>query len=211
MANSDAKSLLGSFAVACLFSFFIVLDFGAIYLDIHNVRNTNFGEEGYVEWFQEIQLMTAFIFLLTALKKIKTAQPAIIFMAGCIAMAIIREYNNFFIDNFFHGAWSLLVIIAALITAYSLYKIRKNLIRSFYGFTQTTEYGIVLSGFFITFIFSRFMGIPDFWHIILAKKYIRDVERVAEESIELIGYTMIAFGCSQYALKLGSNTAAKLK
>jgi hypothetical protein len=123
-------------------------------------------------------------------------------MSGCLSMAIIREYNNFFIDYVFHGAWSILVIIAALVTLYFLYKQKDNILSSFHHFTQTTSYGIVLSGFFVTFIFSRFMGIPDFWHAVLGNNYIRDIERMAEESTELIGYTMIAFGCIEYALLL---------
>jgi hypothetical protein len=67
----------------------------------------------------------------------------------------------------------------------------------------------VLGGFFVTFIFSRFMGIPDFWHIVLNKNYLRDVERMAEESIELVGYTMIAFGCIDYALTLNKTLPVK--
>jgi hypothetical protein len=46
------------------------------------------------------------------------------------------------------------------------------------------------------------MGIPDFWHAALGKNYVRDVERMVEESTELIGYTIIAFGCIDYALTL---------
>jgi hypothetical protein len=207
MQNFYSKSLLKTFAKACLCALFIALDFGAIFLDIGNISNTSFGEDGYVEWFQEIQLFTAFLFLISSLKKNKDAQPAIIFMAGCLAMAIIREYNNFFIDRVFHGAWSILVILAGLITVYFLYQQKKNILSSFHHFTQTRSYGIVLSGFFVTFIFSRFMGIPDFWHAVLGRNYLRDVERMTEESTELIGYTIIAFGCIDYALSLNKSAA----
>src|ERR1044072_1799511 len=124
MQNFYSKSLIKTFAKACLFALFIALDFGAIYLDIGNLSNTEFGEDGFVEWFQEIQLFTAFLFLIFALKKNKKLQPSIIFMSGCLSMAIIREYNNFFIDYVFHGAWSILVIVAALVTLYCLYKQR---------------------------------------------------------------------------------------
>jgi hypothetical protein len=202
MQNSYSKSLLRTFVKACLLALFIALDFGAIFLDVGNVNNTSFGEDGYVEWFQEVQLFTAFLFLILALKKNKSLQPAIIFMAGCLAMSIIREYNNFFIEHVFHGAWSVLVMIAGLNTLYFLYKQKKNILSSFHHFTQTTSYGIVVSGFFVTFIFSRFMGIPDFWHAALGKNYVRDVERMVEESTELIGYTIIAFGCIDYTLML---------
>jgi len=209
MQNPYSKSLLRTFVKVCLLALFIALDFGAIFLDVGNISNTSFGENGYVEWFQEIQLFTAFLFLISALKKNKNLQPAIIFMAGCLAMAIIREYNNFFIDYVFHGAWSVLVIIAGLTTLYFLYKQKNNILSSFHHFTQTTSYGIVLSGFFVTFIFSRFIGIPDFWHAVLDKNYVRDVERMMEESTELIGYTIIVFGCIDYALILRKAAADK--
>jgi hypothetical protein len=68
-------------------------------------------------------------------------------MAGCLAMATIREYNNFFIDHVFHSAWSILVAIAGLITLYFLYKQRNNILSSFHHFTQTSSYSIVVSGF----------------------------------------------------------------
>ena len=48
-----------------------------------------------------------------------------------------------------------------------------------------------------------------FWHIVLGKNYIRDAERMAEEGIELIGYTMIAFGCIDYVLILNKTSAAE--
>ena len=203
------KPLLRVLGHACLFALFIALDFVSITLDVRNVANTNFGEEGYVEWFQEIQLFVAFLFLLFSLRRNKAEQPAIIFMAGCLTVAIIREYNNFFIDYAFQGAWSMLASIAGLITLFALYKRRRNVLQSFYFFTQTQAYGIVLGGFFVTFIFSRFMGIPNFWHYVLDKNYIRDIERMAEESIELIGYTMIAFGCVQYVLTLNKISSKK--
>lgn len=202
MNNPYSKSLYKTFTKALLFAFFMALDFGAIVLDVRNVNKTDFGENGFVEWFQEIQLFIAFLFLIFSLKKNKTLQPAIIFMAGCLAMAEIREFNNFFIDHVFHGAWSILVCVAAIITIYFLYQQRKNLLSSFNHFTQTPAYGIVLCGFFVTFIFSRFMGIPDFWHNVLGKNYTRHAERMAEEGIELIGYTMIAFGCIDYVVTL---------
>jgi hypothetical protein len=167
MKNAYTRLLIQVFGKACLFAFLISLDFGAIFLDVHNISKTNFGEEGFVEWFQEIQLITTFFIMIFSLKKNKSFQPAIIFMAGCLSIAVIREFNNFFIDHLFHGAWSLLASIAGVITIYFLHKQRKNILSSFYHFTQTTSYGIVLGGFFITFIFSRFMGIPDFWHIAL--------------------------------------------
>lgn len=210
MQNFYSKSLLRTFAKACFFALFMALDFGAIFLDVGNVSNTSFGEDGYVEWFQEIQLFIAFLFLIFFLGRNKDAQPAIIFMAGCLAMAIIREYNNFFIDHVFHGAWSILVIIAGLITLYFLYKQKNNILPSFHHFTETTSYGIVLSGFFVTFIFSRFMGIPDFWHAVLGENYVRDVERMVEESTELIGYTIISFGCINYALSLRKTAEKKV-
>lgn len=211
MNNPYSKSLLNTLIKALLFAFFIALDFGAIVLDVRNVSSYGFEEDGYVEWFQEIQLFIPFLVLIFSLKKNKTLQPAIIFMAGCLAMAEIREFNNFFIDHVFHGAWSLLVCITAIITVYFLYKQRKNLLQSFYHFIQTPAYGIVLCGFFVTFIFSRFMGIPDFWHNVLGKNYTRHAERMAEEGIELIGYTMIAFGCIEYALTLHKAARTKKK
>jgi hypothetical protein len=89
------------------FGFFIALDFKAVFLHVQNVSKTNFGEDGYVEWFHKIQLFVAFLFLIFSLKKSKSLQPAIIFMAGCLAIAVIREYNNFLLIMFFmmHGAY----------------------------------------------------------------------------------------------------------
>ena len=60
----------------------MVLDFSAIVLDVQNVSKTDFGEYGFVEWFQEIQVFIAFLFLIISLKK-KSLQPAIIFLAYC--------------------------------------------------------------------------------------------------------------------------------
>lgn len=76
MNNSSSTLLLKTFAKTILFAFCMVLDFGAIVLDVQNAGKTGFGEDGFAEWFQEIQVFIAFLFLVFALKKNKTLQPA---------------------------------------------------------------------------------------------------------------------------------------
>ena len=198
MANNYTKPLIVTFARACFFSFFIVIDFFTIKLDINNSSAYGFGENGFVEWWQQIQLAISFIVLISALKNNKRLQPILLLMAGAMLVALIREFNNFFIDYVFRGAWSILVICTAIIFIYLVFKRRKDFLQSCLHFTKQPAYGMVLSGFFTTFIFSRLMGIPAFWQTILGHNYVKIAERIAEEGIETLGYSMITCGIIDY-------------
>lgn len=198
MTNIYISPFVKTFARACFFSLFVIIDFFTIKLDINNLSSYGFGENGFVEWWQQIQLAISFIILMFALKKNKSLQPALLLMAGAILIALIREFNNFFIDYVFHGAWSILVICAAIIFIYLIIKKRKNFLQSCLHFIKQPAYGMVLSGFFTTFIFSRLMGIPAFWQTILGDNYVKIAERIAEEGIETLGYSMITCGIIDY-------------
>ncbi len=202
IANNYTKPFIKTFARACFFSVFIVIDFFTIKLDINNLSTYSFGENGFVEWWQQIQLMISFIVLMSALKKNNTLQPALLLMAGAILIALIREFNNFFIDYVFRGAWSILVFCTAVVFIYLIFKKRKTFLQACLHFTKQPAYGMVLSGFFTTFIFSRLMGIPAFWETILAHNYVKIAERVAEESIETLGYSLLTCGIIDYAFTI---------
>ena len=55
---------------------------------------------------------------------------------------------------------------------------------------------------FVTFIYSRILGTPQRRRAILETRYTRYTERMVEESTELIGYTIMAFGICRYELSL---------
>jgi hypothetical protein len=180
------------------FSFFIIIDFFTIKMDINHLTAFDFGENGFIEWWQQIQLAVSFIVLISALNNNNGMQPALLLMAGAILIALIREFNNFFIDYVFHGAWSILAFCTSAIFIYLIFKRRKDFLQSCLHFTKQPAYGMVLSGFFTTFIFSRLMGIPAFWETILRQNYVKIAERIAEEGIETLGYSMITCGIIDY-------------
>lgn len=124
-------------------------------------------------------------------------------------MALIREHSNFFGREGLHIIYYCLYIILALPVIYIIYKRRGTLRVAGEDFITRPSYGFFVSGFFTVLIFSRLMGVPQLWRTILKEKYVRVVERCAEESIENFGYSLLLIGTLEYVLSLNKQSKSK--
>ncbi len=52
----------------------------------------------------------------------------------------------------------------------------------------------------ITFAYSRLMGESILWQTLMEENYVRNVKNAVEESIELLGDTIILFGAMEFFL-----------
>lgn len=201
MNKNYTTEIITAFAKAIILMALLFLDYGAVYMDTI-VEKNNLPENSFIEWWEEIQLLIIIITLVVAGTKHKNKRSLISLLAGMASMGLIREYNNFLNDHLFHGAWSAGVLIVGCITAWLVYKERATLSEAIYDFVERPSYGMILAGFLTSFVFSRMLGIPWLWKTILNKNYVRIAERIAEESVELLGYSFIAFGMATYLLSL---------
>jgi hypothetical protein len=66
-------------------------------------------------------------------------------------------------------------------------------LEEFRHYSNTFSFGLFAAGVLVTYIFSRLYGRQDFWRAVLQEHYIRDFKDIAEEAIELLGYSLILF------------------
>ena len=106
-------------------------------------------------------------------------------MALVFFMSLIRELNNFI------PFWFYIVLPFIIWFAYLLVKNFKKVLAAFEKFIGLRSSGAFFIGFLITYMFSRLFGKTSFWITLLGDSYTRTAKNMAEEGVELLGYTII--------------------
>jgi len=161
-------------------------------------QEMKFMESTYTEWTQQvILLMITAIFAYCAYHFSQKRSLSII-LAGISAAGLVREYNNFFNDRVFDGAWQLLAVMVIGLTAILVRKHGKNFWSELGNYYNSLSFGLLLAGFLTTFIFSRLFGKTVFWETLMEERYFRSVKNAAEECVELLGYGLLLAAAAEY-------------
>ena len=121
----------------------------------------------------------------------QSLRPVAVILAALTGMMLIREADLFLDKNVFDGAWQALVALVLLVTAVYLKKQPEPIKPSIDAFSRLPSAGMLMSGFLVTFVFSRLFGRRSFWEAVMGDGYLRVVKNIAEEGTELIGYSLI--------------------
>ena len=156
-----------------------------------------YGEYSYTEWGQVVFLIMIIGLFFWSARLDKNKQAASIAVTGFFTMALIREFDMH-LDLVFDGLWQILALATLLITIWLVYKQKAFFKISVVYFFRTTAFGFITAGFLTTFVFSRLYGRKTFWRQVMEDGYMRTVKNASEESIELLGYTIIFFGAIEY-------------
>jgi len=150
-----------------------------------------------MEWAQVIVLLIV-ISLMTFTGKIdKTHNSTGRLISGFFLMALIREFDAV-LDSIFDGLWQILVFLVLIFIVVEIIRKMESIKQSLNTFFRSTSFGFFSSGFLVTFVFSRLYGRGLFWESVMGEGYVRAVKNVSEESIELLGYTLILFGTIEW-------------
>jgi len=159
-----------------------------------------FGEASLTERFQEFTvLLIATIFWSTGYFN-KLIRPLAYLIAGFFSAAYVREHDAFFDENLFDGGWQLIAYTIVALTLYFVYRYRSSLMQSILNFVESKSFGFLMSGFIVTFFYSRLYGEGYMWRAMMEDRYFRGVKNASEESIELLGYSIILFGAIEFVL-----------
>jgi hypothetical protein len=90
-----------------------------------------------------------------------------------------------------HNTWKVLVALIIIPTLVWVIKQRRRFLEEFAHYSNTFAFGLFTAGVLTTYIFSRLYGRQDFWRTVLQESYTRDFKNVAEEVVELLGYSLI--------------------
>ncbi len=165
-----------------------------------------FSENSYTEWSQQAVLIIMTLLFMAAARQYPAWRSMSILLAGCSAIGLVREYNNFFNVQVFDGAWQLLSVIALIITLVFFYPNRKGLWLNLKAFRGSFSEGVLVMGFITTFVFSRLFGRTTFWETLMEERYFRSVKNAAEEGIELLGYALLLIASIEYLMYIRKQT-----
>lgn len=159
-----------------------------------------FSESSLTEYFQEGSFfLTVLLFSFYALKRKATTALSII-IGGFFLMAFIREFDAVLDQYVFDGAWQTLAFSVLALIFFSIYKNWKVLGKQIVSFMISYPFGIMITGMMVTFVYSRLFGESIMWQSVMEDGYNRSVKNAAEESIELLGDTIVLFSAIEYGL-----------
>ena len=182
---------------------------GILYDAAHPVGISYFSENTFTEITQEIILFILFIFYLILGFKWREIQPVANFVSLFFLMSFIREFN------FLVEAWIYPVLVVFAIFIWLFIRDFKKIKAATIQFFSTPASAWFLSGFIITYIFSRLFGRSNFWQLLYHDESYRLAKAAAEEGIELLGDTLMLIGAIEFILfywseKTKSDISARL-
>ena len=150
-----------------------------------------FGEDSMLERMQLILLFATFLCAGHAWRQYPATKVVALLILGASTLAFIRECDAILDRSLFDGAWQLFATIVIILTIAALRTHRHGLPKALIHYSKTPSFGIMVSGFMTVFVFSRIIGRQALWKMIMGEGYMRVVKISVEESIELMGYTLI--------------------
>ena len=175
-----------------------LLMFGAaegIFFDAaHPMEDGYFGEITFTEIGQEIILFVLFVFYLILGFKWKEIRPFSNIMSLFFLMSFIREFN-FLIDK-----WIFPVLAVFAIMIWLVIRDFKKIMSAAAKFFSIPASSWFLSGFLVTYIFSRLMGRTKFWQLLYHDESYRLAKAATEEGLELMGNTIMLIGAIEFLI-----------
>ncbi len=166
-----------------------------IFYDAANPIGTSyFSENTFTEITQEIILFVLFLSFLLLGFKWREIQPVLNIASLFFLISFIREFN-FLALNWIYPALIVLAILGWLIVR-DFKKIKTATIKFF----SVPASSWLLSGFLVTYIFSRLLGRSKFWRLMYHDESYRLAKAATEEGIELLGDTLMLIGMIEFVI-----------
>lgn len=160
-----------------------------IFFDAANpMEKGYFGEITFTEIGQEVLLFVLFVFYLIFGFKWKEFQPFSNILSLFFLMSFIREFN-FLIDKWIYPVLAVFAVMIWLVI-----RDFKKIMSAATRFFSIPASSWFLSGFLITYIFSRLMGRTKFWQLLYHDESYRLAKAATEEGLELMGNTLMLIG-----------------
>lgn len=157
-----------------------------------------FAEATFTEWTQQVILLLMTLIFAHCAYHFINMRCLSVLLSGFSLTGLVREYNNFFNEQVFDGAWQLLALLALGATGVLAWRHRANFWQHLENYYRSLSFGLLLAGFLTTFIFSRLFGRTVFWEALMEERYFRSVKNAAEESVELLGYGLLLVAAVEY-------------
>lgn len=201
---SSLPALPIDFRTTLLRAILYILFIGAIaqgsYLEAIYLPSVRFTELGFTEFTQTIILATCCLMLLYIRQVLKVWPTVTLLLFAFIAASLVREQDYFFDEYVGHDAWKVVVSLIAIPSIAWVVIQRRRFMEEFIYYSNTFSFGLFAAGLLTTYVFSRLYGRQIFWRAVLEDNYIRDFKDIAEEVVELLGYSLILFATLELLL-----------
>lgn len=168
-------------------------------------QESKFDESSMTELTQSLVLIISAGVYLFAFIKFDTFKPLSLSLFAFTFASFIREQDSFMDDYVFDGAWQTAVFIVFAIVLYYIIRHFKGFLHSLDLYIPSASFGIFITGFLTTYVFSRLYGRTVFWKAVMEDNYIRSVKNASEECIELLGYSILIISAFEFYLLVKNN------
>ncbi|MCL7929493.1 hypothetical protein [Halomonas llamarensis] len=159
-----------------------------------------FSELGFTEFMQTLVLATACLLLVYARHVLRVWPNVTLLLLAFIAASLVREQDHFLDAYVAEHTWKILVTLIVIPSITWAVIQRRHFLAEFSHYSNTLSLGLFTAGVLTTYIFSRLFGRQAFWQTVMQEHYTRDVKDMAEEVVELLGYSMILIAMVELVL-----------
>ncbi|MAX31594.1 hypothetical protein SAMN05216571_102335 [Onishia taeanensis] len=202
-----------SFRATCLRALLYILLIAAlaqgIYLEVLYLPDARLSEHGFTE-YAESTLLAASVALLAYVRFGLRQLPTVsLLMMAFLGASLVREQDALLDTYVFDDAWQILVSLIVLPSLYVVIRRRAAFLAEFERYANSFSFGLFAAGFLVTYVYSRLYGRSEMWVAIMGDGYVRDIKDAAEETTELLGFTLILFAVIELTLLAKRRLAAQ--
>lgn len=203
MTNIGKKfETVGSIAARAILYMLLFAGVGLLpFLDISTNpfdRDILFTEYSFVQLAQSLTLVMGIA--AAGLLYYRKVLPQLAFLiVTLLTCALIREADSF-LDQLVNGLWKAMVSLVVVGAVPYLAAHKKALNAQIAWLGGHFSLGLMLSGFVIVTGFARYFGQGALWQKIMGDQYNKSVKYFAEESVELLGYVILAIGVIEFSV-----------
>lgn len=190
------KGILQLF-IQCIFATVAYLVVRTDIVTLHN----GLSEHSLTEYYQQLLLLIvilSFSYIATTNSEVRSFSILIIGFFTCM---LIRECDGLF-DEVYHGFWLIPALFTVAISFYFALKDKKKLLTTSSRFFDSRYFYTLSCALVIILVFSRLVGMKYLWEVLLEGNYIRTVKNLAEEGVELLGYSLLAYSALGFGIEV---------
>ncbi|ARF47937.1 hypothetical protein [Pantoea stewartii] len=181
--------LIGREITVFLFaSLFITFMLVPLYMDVVWMDNA-LHEASFTETTQELLLVSLAGAFYIAARHRPDQCGGLTLIAGFYSCMLIRELD-FFFDLVRHGSWVWFALATALASFAVAMRTPRQTLRTLANLLHHNRWPVMATGLMIVLVFSRLFGMNTLWQHLMPDHYNRGVKNMAEEGIELLGYSL---------------------
>ena len=178
---------------------------------VYDAMSADFGESSLTEYAQELLLLLVIAISVYSIRKHHPYRTIYLGLAAMAAVSLIREFNNFAYTYLFPYAWQVGVLMILIPFAIFLYRNFRVAKQEFMSASNTYAFAILVIGTLVLHVFSRLYGLHLIWKNLMGEQYLYSVVRASEESIELLGYSILFIGVAEFYVLTRQQVALTFK